>query len=202
MTDLYDIKEIEKEVHEIADLACGHGTKSIVNDDEYPISGAEFLERINASKEKFISSAHEGFKAAQTRIISCIQEIQTEEEAISTKLKESRRNREKKAVTELKSKEQYLENIQALFKHCADAILWQLIQGQLYVSRRLFQKVEGSKRLKDINLKSVQAVVDEANKKPENFLLITDITNNAQVGDVIGIWNGRFIIGEVKKEKH
>ncbi len=35
MTDLYDIKEVETEVREIADLACGHGTKSIVDDSEY-----------------------------------------------------------------------------------------------------------------------------------------------------------------------
>ncbi len=201
MTDLYDIKEIENEVHEIADLACGHGTKSIVTDSEYPISGAEFLKRINASKEKFISSVHDGFKAAQTRIISCIQEIQAEEEIIVTKLKVAKRNREKESITELKTKEKYLENIQVLFKHCADAILWQLIQGQLYISRRLFQKVEGSKKLKDINLKSVQVVVDDVNKKPEDFLLISDITNNVQVGDIIGIMNGKFIIGEVKEGK-
>ncbi len=168
---------------------------------EYPISGADFLERIKTSKSKFISSVHDGFKAAQTRIISCIHEIQAEEELIGAKLKEAKTNREKELVNDLKSKEKYLKSIQVLFKHCADAILWQLIQGQLYISRRLFQKVEGSKKLKDINLKSVQSVVDDANKKPENFLLITDITNNAQVGDIIGFLDGKFIIGEVKEGK-
>lgn len=201
MTDLYDIKEIEREVHEIIDFACGHGIKSIVDATEYPISRVEFLKRINASKSSFISSVHDGFKIAQTRIISCIHEIQAEEQLISSKIKEAKSKRDNELIKKLKGKEKHLENIQILFKHCADAILWQLIKEQLYISRRLFQNVEGSKKLKNINLISVQAVVDDVNKKPENFLLITDITNNAQVGDVIGFMDGKFIIGEVKEGK-
>jgi len=201
MTDLFNIEAIENEVHQIADFACGHGTKSIIENSEYPVTGSAFLEKIKSSKNDFIINCHNGFKEAQTRIISSVQNIQDEQAIISNKLQEAKAIKDKEEIKDLKAKQSHLKNIEVLFKHCADAILWQLINGQLYISRRLYLKVDGIKKLKDINLKSVQAVVDDVNKNPENFLLIMDITNNAQVGDIRGIMDGEFIIGEVKEGK-
>jgi hypothetical protein len=100
MIDIYDIEEIEKEVHQIADFACGHGTKSILNNSDYPITGSEFLEKIKASKTKFIINCHDGFKAAQTKIIFCIQIIQNEEDIVSKKLKEAKTKKDKESVKE------------------------------------------------------------------------------------------------------
>lgn len=90
-------------------------------------------------------------------------------------------------------------SIETLFKHCADAIVWHLIQGQLWISRRLYLKIEGNKKLKESNLESTMLAAKEINSNPLNFVLITDITNNVQVGDLIGIINGKFIIAEVKE---
>jgi len=77
--------------------------------------------------------------------------------------------------------------------------VWQLIQGQLWISRRLFLDVKGGKKLKEVNLESAVKVAEKYNENPQNFVLISDITNNVQVGDIIGVVDGSFVIAEIKE---
>lgn len=77
--------------------------------------------------------------------------------------------------------------------------MWQLIQGQLWISRRLFLDVKGGKKLKEVNLESAVKVAEKYNENPQNFVLISDITNNVQVGDIIGVVDGSFVIAEIKE---
>ncbi|GET34038.1 hypothetical protein PbJCM13498_29010 [Prolixibacter bellariivorans] len=48
-------------------------------------------------------------------------------------------------------------------------------------------------------MESAIKVAEDYNSNPMNFVLITDITNNVQVGDLMGIVDGQFIIAEIKE---
>lgn len=195
--DIYNIPEIEIELRASADVACGNGISALL--DSKKISIEEFIEHKEKYAEDFIRFKHDGFKEAQNRIIKNILLIQDEQEVIKQNLKRARVERNKEEIPELISKQKHLENIVKLFKHCADALVWQLIQGQLWISRRLYLNVPGEKKLREVNLESAIKVAEDYNSNPMNFVLITDITNNVQVGDLMGIVDGQFVVAEIKE---
>lgn len=195
--DLYNLSEIEIELRATSDAACGDGLKALLKMKK--ISVAEFFKNKETHKGDFIRCCHDGFKIAQSKIIANVIVIQDEQDIINEKIKKARVNKLKSTLPELYKKKEYLEEIVILFKHCADALVWQLIQGQIYISRRLHLKVKGYKKLKEVNLKSAKNVADNINSNPNNFVLITDLTNNVQVGDIIGFIDGQFCIAEIKE---
>ncbi len=195
--DIYNLSEIETELRSTADAACGDGVSTLLKSKQ--ISIEEFLTNKEKYSTDFIKLCHDGFKIAQDRIIKNVLVIQDEQKKVLEKLKKARTEKNKTEVTDLIKKEKHLEGIAVLFKHCADALAWQLINGQLWISRRLYLNVGGQKKLKDVNLKSVKIVADQINSNKMNFVLITDLTNNVQVGDLIGLIDGKFVITEVKE---
>ena len=74
-----------------------------------------------------------------------------------------------------------------------------MIEGKLYIARRFYQNAPGSKNLEDTNYKSVMLVADKINEKPDNFVLLTDITSYVQIGDLVGVINGKRKLIEVKE---
>ncbi len=195
--DIYNLSEIETELRLTADAACANGINALLETQKITIE--ELLSNREKYNGDFIRHCHDGFKIAQNRIIKNILLIQDEQELIKERLKQARIIKDKKETSELIKKGKHLENISVLFKHCADALVWQLIQGQLWISRRLYLKVGGQKKLKDVNLKSAIMVADQINSNPMNFVLITDVTNNVQVGDLVGFIDGAFVITEIKE---
>lgn len=127
--DIYNISEIEIELRATSDAACGNGINALL--DSKKISIEEFIEHRRKYAEDFIRFSHDGFKGAQNRIIKNILLIQDEQEVVKQNLKKARVERNKEEIPELINKKKHLENIVKLFKHCADALVWQLIQGQL-----------------------------------------------------------------------
>ncbi|MBP6236681.1 MAG: hypothetical protein KA270_06870 [Saprospiraceae bacterium] len=195
--DIYNISEIEIELRALSDAACGNGISALL--DSKKISIEEFIEHKEKYAEDFIRFSHDGFKEAQNGIIKNILLIQDEQEVIKQNLKRARVERNIEEIPELINKQKHLENIVKLFKHCADTLVWQLIKGQLWISRRLYLNVSGGKKLKEVNLESAIKVAEDYNSNPMNFVLITDITNNVQVGDLIGIVDGQVIVVEIKE---
>lgn len=195
--NIYNLSEVERELRVIADTACGNGLRGVMEDQKITI--AEFTTNKEKFNFDFIKHCHDGFKKAQDRIIENILVIQDEQGRINEKLREARAQRNKPATIDLIKRQNHLESMSGLFKHCADAIVWQLIRGQLWISRRLYLNVGGQKRLKDVNLQSAKLVADSINSNPMNFVLITDITNNVQVGDLIGLIDGKFVLTEIKE---
>lgn len=195
--NLYNLFEIETELREIADTICKQGLSNFFETKEISID--DFIKDSKTHNKDFIVSCHTQFKEAQNRIITCVLSIQNEQDVVKKQLKQARQENKKTLVAELINKETYLHFAENLFKHCADAIVWHLIQGQLWISRRLYLRVDGNKKLKESNLDSTILAAKEINSNPLNFVLITDITNNVQVGDLIGIINGSFTIAEVKE---
>jgi len=195
--DIYNISEIEKELRATADAACRDGVDALL------LSKGITIDDFIINKEKyntdFIKTCHDGFKTSQDRIIKNVLLLQKEHEIVLEELKQARKERNKNKIDGLIKKDEHIRYVTKLFKHCADALMWQLIHGQLWISRRLHLNVGGQKKLKDINLKSVKTVADQINSNPMNFVLITDLTNNVQVGDLIGIEDGKLKIIEVKE---
>lgn len=195
--DLYNLSEIETELRVTSDAACVNGMTALLESKKISID--HFMKNKEKYGKEFMVCCHDGFKKAQDRIISNVIIIQEEQEKIKEELKKARIQKNKTDIAVLQKKEKHLEFTATLFKHCADALVWQLIQGQLWISRRLYLKVGGSKKLKDVNLKSAITVANKINSNPLNFALITDITNNVQVGDLIGFIDGDFVIAELKE---
>ncbi len=195
--DIYSITEVETELRATSDAACGNGIKTLL--DTHNISVEDFIKNKEKYSEDFIKHCHDGFKVAQNLVIKNILTIQEEQELITVNLKKARVEKNKPEISKLIKKQNHLENIIILFKHCADALVWQLIQGQLWISRRLYLNVGGQKKLKDVNLNSAIKVAEDINSNPKNFVLITDLTNNVQVGDLIGFIDCEFSVIEIKE---
>ncbi len=140
---------------------------------------------------------HSGFKKAQSLIIDGLLQIQAEKKVTKKLLKEARQQKANNKNL-LVAQVHVLDYKETVLKHLADTIFWQLIEGKLYIARRFHKFVPGNKTLEETNYKSVLLVADEINSNPDNFVLLTDITNYIQIGDLIGVVDGKRRIIEVK----
>ena len=142
---------------------------------------------------------HTGFKIAQEQIIEGLIQIQREQKSLKSQLKEAQKQRANKKS--LQDSIRILNYKETILKHLADTIFWHLIHGEIHIARRFYQNVRGSKFLEDTNYKSVLNVANEINSNPNNFVLLTDITNYVQIGDLFGIVDGNPVLIEVKEGK-
>jgi len=145
-----------------------------------------------------VRTIHKGFKKAQHLIIEELLKIQSEQKKVRELLKESRRNKNDN-INVLNNQSYLLDYKETILKHLADTIFWHLIQGQLHIARRFYQFSPGCKKLEDTNYKSVLATADGINSNPDNFVLLTDITNWVQMGDLFGYKDGNMVLIEVKE---
>lgn len=141
---------------------------------------------------------HAGFKKAQNLIIKGLLQIQSEIKTSKKRLKEARQQKSDKKNLWL-AQVNTLEYQETVLKHLANTIFWHLINGELHIARRFYQYVHGDKNLEDTNYKSVLIVANKINAKPDNFVLLTDITSYVQIGDLFGIVDGKRSLIEVKE---
>lgn len=99
-------------------------------------------------------------------------------------LKENRRLRDKEASIKTEHVISVIKNRLGAYFHIADGIAWQLINGEIHISRRLFIG-ETTKQLNSSNLDHAITVANEINQFPENFALISDLTHFVQIGDLL-----------------
>lgn len=151
-----------------------------------------------AHAQESVRTVHAGFKKAQILIVNGLLQIQSEIKISKELLREARKQKSEKKEHWLKEIK-ILEYKETVLKHLANTIFWQLIGGKLYIARRFYQNVPGSKNLEDTNYKSVMLVADKINKKNDNFVLLTDITSYVQIGDLFGIIDGKQTLIEVKE---
>ena len=153
---------------------------------------------VEKNKKQIIHTTHRGFKIAQNLIIKNLLYIQSEILRLGDIYKEIRVKKVGNpkvisfAIKNLKYKETIIKNL-------ADTIVWQLAQQKLYIVRRFYQNVAGSKNLEETNYESVLHVANLINKNPDNFVLLTDLASNFQIGDLFGIINGVYQLIEVKE---
>ena len=157
----------------------------------------EIRSYMRSHAQESVRTIHTGFKNAQHQIIEGLLQIQSRIKRSKEQLKEARR--QKSDQKELLAEVTILEYKEVVLKHLADTIFWQLIEGKLYISRRFYQNVPGNKSLDETNYESVLLVANSINENPDNFVLLTDITNYVQIGDLFGVVDGKRVLIEVKE---
>lgn len=172
------LEEFEETVREISDLAFGYGIKKV-----------GFFNPQSASKQRwqeFITACHEGYALAQKRIVDQLLQLEADLRLAKNKMKGARRERDKLEVEQLVERLKRLEHKRLVLHKIADGIAWTLFNGQRWVARRFFLGKQ-LPYLDATNLASVIAEVDQANRNPLSFALVSDITSFIQVGDIVKI---------------
>lgn len=182
-------------LREISDLAFSYGINAIKSEvEEFSLPNSWPKELVTL----FIEKCHEGYKLAQILIVEEVLYYQKLLREKKNELKENRRQKDKKATEETQHIISVIETRLKAYFHVADGIAWQLIRGQIHVSRRLFIG-ETTKQLDSSNLEHAIAVASEINKLPENFALISDLTHFVQIGDLLAITPQGLGIIELKE---
>jgi hypothetical protein len=166
---------------EICDLAFSNGIGAITSKVETNSSPKNWNKEI---LKLFIEKCHEGFKLAQTLIIEEVLYYQNLLREKKIELKENRRLRNKEESKETEHIISVIEHRLSAYFHIADGIAWQLINGEIHISRRLYIG-ESTKQLDSSNLTHAISVSSEINQLPENFALISDLTHFVQIGDLL-----------------
>jgi hypothetical protein len=188
---LRKLEEHRTILREIADLAFSYG---------YDNSSIDFSKAANPDdipKKEFIHACHEGYKLAQHKLIDEVIFYQELELKKKPKLKEARRERNKELEESIFKDLKIIEQRLNTLSHIADGIAWQLIGGQIHIAKRFFLQEKGQKRLKESNIE----VAEEINQDPDNFALISDITNSIQIGDLLVVSKGVIGMMELKQGK-
>lgn len=144
---------------------------------------------------------YDGFKIAQSKILIELRGLQKVRQSTQQEIKQAKRDKNKELLEELTKSSKTLDFQSDIFKNLADSIAWQMLNGQHYFYRRLFTHDTGEKNLND---KSFEYVIDFAKKINENrdsFCLITDITNNIQLGDCLIVDKEGIKVSEIKSGK-
>ena len=188
-------EEHKIKLREICDLAFSYGVNAIKPHVKmYSLPNTWSKEIVKLFTEK----CHEGFKLAQTLIIEEVLYYQNLLREKKIELKENRRKRDKDASKETEDIISVVEHRVSAYFHVADGIAWQLISGQIHVSRRLYIG-ESTKQLESSNLTHAITVAVEINELPENFALISDLTHFVQIGDLLIRTPERVGIMELKQ---
>ncbi len=188
---------LEKQLVEIADLVFEYGIITTIGQKE--IDPKEIPAFLKENNKRFIANCHNGFRKAQDKVLPMLISIQDEILANKERLKNAHRSKNKREVAKFKSRIKRAEFEENIIRHLMDGIVWQMIGRQLYISRRLFQGVEGTKILKHSNIQSVVDVSNEINANEMDFALISDLTGYVQSGDLLCIKDGALVIAEVKE---
>lgn len=147
---------------------------------------------------EFHRSVLEGFKVGQKKILLELQQLQGKSKEIQQELKIARQERNKELVEEISIKVKTIDYQESIFKNLADSIAWQMVNGEHYLYRRLYTGEEGVKDLLDKSFEYVIDFSDQVNADPDAFCLISDITNNIQLGDCLITDKEGIKVSEIK----
>jgi len=191
------LEEHRNKLREITDLAFAYGVDSLTEEQNRRLP----FKLTEEEKRFFFQKCHEGFKLAQKQLIAEIIDYQNHLSEAKLKLKESRRQRDKKSESEINDMIGAIEQRLRTFSHVADGIAWQLIGGEIHIARRFYIGERDLKQLTASNLKHAISVADEINKKPDDFALLSDLTGFVQIGDLLVRHKTSFGIMELKEGK-
>lgn len=189
--------DFEKEYRVIGDLIHNYGLSKTV--EQTGVDPKETKEIVEKHWKLFKTNVHEGFKQGQLKILGLLIKFEKERNQLEGYRKTLRGVAAKEGKLKAYAKIKIIEDREHLLRHLIDSIVWQLIQGQLYISRRLYQGVEGKSNLLNTNIQSVAAVAEDLNKEPENFALITDLSSYVQTGDILLMSKSGLRVIEVKE---
>jgi hypothetical protein len=184
-----ELLEFEDKVKKIFFYSCRYGVYTLFN-GEKPTD--------NFDTKELNRLCLDGFKIAQKMIVSELKELLKTRKDNDIEIKKAKRERNKSLDTELTDKRKLLNYQSDIFRNLADTIAWQMLNGQHYLYRRLFTHETGEKNLNDKSFACVIDFADKVNTDSDSFCLITDITNNIQLGDCLIVDREGIKISEIK----
>lgn len=185
-----DLEEFEEKIKEIFFYSSRYGVYTMFKGELPP---SDEFDRKQLKRYCF-----EGFKIAQNKIIEELRILQTKSKQYQEDIKQAKRERNKDVENTLTKQLGILSYQSDIFRNLADAIAWQMLNGNHYLYRRLYTHETGEKDLLD---KSFDFVIDfsiHINSNPDSFCLISDITNNIQLGDCLIVDKEGIKVSEIK----
>ena len=173
----------ESSVTEIADLICEYGLNKTLEGSK--LNPKKIQSFIKNNREIFMKNCHDGFKKAQEKILKMMLAFEAEKEQHKFKQKKIDRKKDKVSYVELQEQIERITAKEDILRHLIDTMAWQMIGGQLYIARRLYQGVKGKKLLRQSNIQSVRIAASEINNSELDFALITDLSAYLQSGDLL-----------------
>lgn len=184
-------------VKEISDLAFSNATNKLSTELQNNLNPENWNDDL---KIKFKELVHEGFKSAQLKIVEQIIDYQKLLEQNKSDLKSSRQVKDKISENIFKIENKEINKRISILLHIGDGIAWQLFGAQVYIIRRFYIN-ENTKTLEESNIAHSLKVAAVINENPDDFALITDITNFIQVSDLIVLQGDEIGILELKEGK-
>lgn len=184
-------------IQEISDLAFSNAVRNLTSEIKANPDHRKWNDEL---KTKFKHLVHDGFKGAQLRLVEEISAYQKILTTYKEQQKQARINRDKTSEAQFKNLISEIENRIKILSHIGDGIVWQLFGAQVYKIRRFYIN-ESSKTLEESNIEHALEVAAIINRNPDNFALITDITNFIQISDLIVLKDNQLGILELKDGK-
>ncbi|MBE6673959.1 MAG: hypothetical protein E7596_02510 [Ruminococcaceae bacterium] len=148
----------------------------------------------------FYYQCHQGFYAAQDRVIPLLRKIILEQEKLKTDLKNARRERQKEEASKINLTLRRVKFQEQVLRKLMDAIAWQLFSYDLSTMRRLYCGALPVV-ITNSNLDSELSFIKQYKENhPCGFSLISDLTSFIQIGDVVTVDKDNGIcISELKE---
>lgn len=176
-------REFEEHVKIILEHITQYGLRQMP--EAANIKPEEYKKFLEENKERFFKNCHTGFKKAQDEILRLMLGFEKQKEKLEDELKILDRKTSREKVVILKNDILDIGNREAILRHLIDTIAWQMLKGQLYLSRRLYSGVKGKKKLFHSNIESVIEAAKRYNEVELDFALITDLSAYIQTGDIL-----------------
>jgi hypothetical protein len=151
-------------------------------------------------QKAFFSLANEGMKKAQLIILKQLKANLADQKDTKDRLKTQRKtdSKNKAAITTIENEIKTLEFIELIYRHLMNSIVWQIFGAKREVIARHHLEEGGSKSLEGPGFDAVVIAANKINADPLKFALISDMTTNIHVGDLV-IWTPDGLeISEVK----
>lgn len=120
------------------------------------------------------------------------------QKSLNKELKEERRKGNKFKIGELTSKIKVENYKEELLRNLTFTIAWQIFNGKREVIARLYTGEKGRKETEGKGFDAILQAAEDINQHVDRFALISDLTNNIQIGDLLVIRPDRLEIVEIK----
>lgn len=153
----------------------------------FKFNSLDSLPKEEVQIDEFMTQVHQGFFAAQDRIIYLLKKILQEQKRLKVSLADARRQHNKELSQEFLDLLNQVKFQEHVLRKVMDGIAWQIFHYDLSTLRRLYCGQEPID-ITNSNLNSeIRFIKQYVQDNPDGFVLISDLTSFVQVGDVVAI---------------
>lgn len=182
-------KEFEEKLKEIFFYVVRYGAVTEFSLNEKP-------EDFNY--DRFVTLCNKGFKIGQNLALEELRKLEVERKEIESEIKQKRiekKDDERKELEKVFHVHKYKEE---LIKNLVYTIAWQQFNGKREILARFYTEEKGNNQLTGTGFEAILLAANRINEDPKKFALITDLTNNIQIGDLLVITPEGHEVVEIK----